>query len=61
MRKKDEEKHEDDKYLYLLYEKKDKDYWKKYWRNITFGWMNFIVLVLVILFLLLVEFFKWLQ
>ena len=61
MRKKDEEKHEDDKYLYLLYEKKDKDYLWKFWRNITFGWMNFIVLVLVILFLLLVEFFKWLQ
>ncbi len=56
--KKDEEKHEDDKYLYLLYEKKDKDYWRKFWRNITFGWMNFIVLVLVILYLLLVEFFK---
>ena len=59
--KKDEEKHEDDKYLYLLYEKKDKDYWRIFWRNITFGWMNFIVLVLVVLFLLLVEFFKWLQ
>ena len=59
--KKDEEKHEDDKYLYLLYEKKDKDYWWQYWRHISFGWMNFIVLVLVILYLLLVEFFKWLQ
>ena len=58
--KKDDEKHEDDKYLYLLYEKKDEDYWKRYWKNVRLGW-GLIPVVLALLFYLLVELFKYLQ
>lgn len=57
---KKDEKHEDDKYLYLLYEKKDEDYWKRRWRNVRLGW-GLIPVVLVLLFYLLVELFKYLQ
>ena len=57
--KKDEE-HEDDKYLYLLSERKDEDYWKRYWRNVRWGW-GLIPVVLALLFYLLVELFKYLQ
>ena len=58
--KKDDEKHEDDKYLYLLYEKKDEDYWRRYWKNVRLGWV-LIPVVLGLLFYLLVELFKYLQ
>ena len=57
--KKDEE-HEDDKYLYLLSERTDEDYWKRYWRNVRWGW-GVIPVVLALLFYLLVELFKYLQ
>ena len=57
---KKDEKHEDDKYLYLLYEKKDEDYWRRYWKNVRLGW-GLIPFVLFLLFYLLVELFKYLQ
>ena len=55
-----DEKHEDDKYLYLLYEKKDEDWWRRYWKNVRLGW-GLIPIVLFLLFCLLVELFKYLQ
>ena len=58
--KKDEEKHEDDKYLYLLYEKKDEDYWRRYWKNVRLEW-GLIPVILPLFFYLLVELFKYLQ
>ena len=59
--KKNEEKHEDDKYLYLLYEKKDEDYWKRYWKDLYLTWKYLVPIALAVIFYLLVEFFKWLQ
>ena len=57
---KKDEKHEDDKYLYLLYEKKDEDYWSRYWKNVRLWW-GVIPVILALLFYLLVELFKYLQ
>ena len=57
---KKDEKHEDDKYLYLLYEKKDEDFWRRRWRNVRLVW-GLIPVVLVVLYYLLVELFKYLQ
>lgn len=57
---KKDEKHEDDKYLYLLYEKKDEDEWRQYWKNVRLWW-GLIPVILGLLFYLLVELFKYLQ
>ena len=57
---KQDEKHEDDKYRYLLYEKKDEDFWRRYWGKVRLGW-GLIPVVLALLFYLLVELFKYLQ
>ena len=59
--KKDEEKHEDDKYRYLLYEKKDEAYWKRYWTDLYLLWKYLIPIGLALLFYLLIELFKHLQ
>ena len=59
--KKDDEKHEDDRYLYLLYEKKDEDYWKRHWKDLYLAWKYLIPIALALLFCLLVELFKYLQ
>jgi len=58
--KKDEE-HEDDKYRYLLYEKKDEDSWRRYWKDLCLAWKFLVPIALAVIFYLLVELFRYLQ
>ena len=45
----------------MFFEKKDEDYWKRYWKDLYLAWKYLVPITLAVIFYLLVELFKYLQ